>query len=80
MKEKKKKQCYRCKASEMYSVLNLFRKAYGYAVKMYDLLLFLIAKYWSLFPDDTIEPQNLTLNTMSSSDVKILEMQVLFQS
>ena len=66
----KKKQGYRCKASEMYSTSDLFRKAYFYAVKNYDSVAILSAKYGLLLPDDEIEPYNLTLNDMSSEEVK----------
>jgi len=66
----KKKQSYRCKASEMYSASDLFRKAYFYAVKNYDSVAILSAKYGLLFPDDEIEPYNLTLSDMSSEEVK----------
>jgi len=66
----KAKQNCRCKASEMYSASDLFRKAYGYAVKKYDFVVILSAKYGLLLPDDKIEPYNLTLNEMSSNEVK----------
>jgi len=66
----KKKQGYRCKASEMYSTSDLFRKAYFYAVKNYDTVAILSAKYGLLLPDDEVEPYNLTLNDMSSEEVK----------
>jgi len=66
----KKKQNYSCMASEMYSASDLFRKAYAYAVKEYDFVAILSAKYGLLFPDEKIEPYNLTLNDMSSEEVK----------
>jgi len=66
----KKKRSYPCKASEMYSASDLFRKAYAYAAKNYDFVAILSAKYGLLFPDDRIEPYNLTLNDMSSDEVK----------
>lgn len=66
----KKKQNYPCKASEMYSASDLFRKAYGYAVKKYDFVVILSAKYGLLFQNDRIEPYNLTLNDMSSDEAK----------
>jgi len=66
----KRKQNYQCKASEMYWASDLFRKAYAYAVKKYDFVVILSAKYGLLFPDDKIEPYNLTLNDMGSSEVK----------
>jgi hypothetical protein len=66
----KKKQGYRCKASEMYSASDLFRKAYTYAVKHYDFEAILSAKYGLLLPDDEIEPYNLKLNDMTVNKVK----------
>lgn len=54
----------------MYSASDLFRKAYSYAVKNYDFVAILSAKYGLLFPDDKIEPYNLTLNDMSFEEVK----------
>jgi len=66
----KKKQNYPCKAIEMYSASDLFRKAYAYAVKKYDFVAILSAKYGLLFPDDKIEPYDLTLKDMSSKEVK----------
>lgn len=60
----KRKQNYRCKASEMYSASDLFRKAFAYAVKNYDFAAILSAKYGLLFLDDEIEPYDLTLNKM----------------
>jgi len=49
----------------MYQSSDLFRKAYSYATKKYDFVAILSAKYGLLFPDDTIEPYDLTLNDMS---------------
>jgi len=54
----------------MYSASDLFRKAYSYAVKNYDFVAILSAKYGLLFPDDKIEPYELTLNDMSSQQRK----------
>jgi cytoplasmic iron level regulating protein YaaA (DUF328/UPF0246 family) len=54
----------------MYSASNLFRKAYAYATKNYDFVAILSAKYGLLFPDDEIEPYDLTLNTMKSQQRK----------
>lgn len=54
----------------MYSASNLFRKAYAYATKTYDYVAILSAKYGLLFPDDKIEPYDLTLNTMKSQQRK----------
>ena len=66
----KSKQSYPCKASEMYSASDLFRKAYAYTVKKYDFVAILSAKYGLLFLDDEIEPYNLTLNNMTSDEVR----------
>lgn len=66
----KSKKGYPCKASEMYSASDLFKKAYSYAVKNYDFVAILSAKYGLLFPDDEIEPYELTLNDMSSQQRK----------
>jgi methionyl-tRNA formyltransferase len=61
----KSKRSYPCTAKEMYQPSDLFRKAYGYAVKRYDLVAILSAKYGLLLPDEVIEPYDLTLNMMS---------------
>ena len=66
----KTKQDYPCKASEMYQASDLFRKAYSYATKNYDFIAILSAKYGLLFPDDEIEPYDLTLNDMKSEQRK----------
>jgi len=66
----KLKQSYPCKASEMYLTSNLFRKAYSYATKNYDFVAILSAKYGLLFPDDKIEPYDLTLNNMKTQQRK----------
>jgi hypothetical protein len=66
----KKKQNYRCKASEMYSASDLFRKAYAYATKKYDSVAILSTKYGLLLSDEEIEPYDLTLNDTSSPEVK----------
>ena len=66
----KSKKNYPCKASEMYSASDLFRKAYAYAVKNYDFVAILSAKYGLLFPEDEIEPYDLTLNNMKSQQRK----------
>lgn len=66
----KSKQDYPCKASEMYSASDLFRKAYSYATKNYDFVAILSAKYGLLFPDNEIEPYDLTLNDMNSRQIR----------
>lgn len=54
----------------MYQASDLFRKAYSYATKNYDFVAILSAKYGLLFPDDKIEPYDMTLNTMNSQQRK----------
>ena len=66
----KSKRKYPCKASEMYQPSDLFKKAYAYATKNYDFVAILSAKYGLLFPDDMIEPYDLTLNNMKSQQRK----------
>ena len=53
----------------MYSASDLFRKAYKYCTKQYDLVAILSAKYGLLLPNDVIDPYNITLNDMSSEEV-----------
>lgn len=60
----KRKQNYRCQASEMYSASDLFRKAYAYCQKRYDKVAILSAKYGLLFHNDEIEPYDLALKRM----------------
>ena len=64
----KRKQDHRCKASDMYSASDLFRKAYVYCTKKYDNVAILSAKYGLLLPHDEIEPYDLALNDMSSEE------------
>ena len=64
----KTKQNHKCKASEMYSASDLFKKAYAYCTKKYDAVAILSAKYGLLLPHDEIEPYDLTLNDMSSKE------------
>jgi len=66
---KSKRNCS-CKAYEMYSPSTLFKKAYCYATKNYDIVTILSAKYGLLLPDDEIEPYNLTLKTMTKQQRK----------
>lgn len=62
----KKKQNFKCKAAEMYMPSALFKGAYQYAVKTYDIVAILSAKYGLLMPEDEIEPYNVTLKTMNA--------------
>ena len=66
----KKKKDHKCKASEMYSASDLFRKAYAYCTKSYDNVAILSAKYGLLYPFEEIEPYNVTLNNMTVNQVK----------
>ena len=66
---KSKRNCS-CKAYEMYSPSNLFKKAYRYATKNYDIVAILSAKYGLVLPDDEIEPYDLTLKTMTEQQRK----------
>lgn len=75
----KKKKDYPCKASEMYSASDLFRKAYAYCAKKYDNVAILSAKYGLLFPFEEIEPYDVTLNNMGIDEVKKWSDQVLQQ-
>lgn len=64
----KSKQKRPCKACEMYKPSALFRKAYSYAIKNYDRVAILSAKYGLLLPDNKIEPYDLTLKNMSVAE------------
>ena len=54
----------------MYSLSDLFSKTFAYCSKNYDQVVILSAKYGLLFPDDMVEPYDLTLKKMSSAEVK----------
>lgn len=54
----------------MYSASDLFRKAYAFAVKNYNFVAILSAKYGLVFLRDKIEPYDLTLNDMSTRQRK----------
>lgn len=75
----KSKRKYPCKASEMYQASDLFKKAYSYATRNYDFVAILSAKYGLLFPDDEIEPYDLTLNDMKSQQRKAWAENILSQ-
>jgi hypothetical protein len=66
----KKKKDFRCKASEMYSASDLFRKAYAYCTKNHDKVAILSAKHHLLFPFEEIEPYDVTLNNMRVDEVR----------
>jgi cytoplasmic iron level regulating protein YaaA (DUF328/UPF0246 family) len=65
-----KKRTQRSKARDLY-ISALFKKNLQYALKLApDQIFILSAKYGLVGLDDEIEPYNLTLNTMSSSEIK----------
>ena len=64
----KSKKNHRYKAIEMYSPSALFRKASSYAIKKYDRVAILSAKYGLLLPEDEINPYELTLKKMSKKE------------
>jgi hypothetical protein len=51
-------------AKELY-VSDLFLKSYAYAIKNYDKVIILSAKYGVVLPEDIIESYELTLNNFS---------------
>lgn len=61
----KRKKGYKCMARLMYSASPLFRKAYDYARRNYDLVLILSANYGVLRPLKVIDPYDKTLHKMS---------------
>jgi hypothetical protein len=75
----KKKQNYPCKASEMYSASDLFRKPYAYCTKKYDQVAILSAKYGLLLPEDEIEPYDITLKKMNAKERKAWTERVIKQ-
>jgi cytoplasmic iron level regulating protein YaaA (DUF328/UPF0246 family) len=75
----KRKQNYHCKASEMYRPSDLFRKAYAYCKKNYDLVAIFSAKYGLLLPNDPIWPYNVTLNDMNVKERKVWSEKVFKQ-
>jgi cytoplasmic iron level regulating protein YaaA (DUF328/UPF0246 family) len=65
-----KKNEQRSKARDLY-VSTLFKKNLQYALKLApDQIFILSAKYGLVGLDEEIEPYDLTLNTMSSSEIK----------
>jgi len=66
----KSKMNFSCKAYEMYSPSSLFSKACQYAIRNYDRVVILSAKYGLLLPNDEIEPYDLTLKTMKRQQRK----------
>ena len=65
-----KKRRQKSKARELY-ISDLFKKELKYAqVLSPDQIFVLSAKYGLVGMDDEIEPYDLTLNTMSSSEIK----------
>lgn len=67
----KNKKEITCIAEEMYSESTLFKKATTYLkTQNYDKWFILSAKYGLLEPDEQIEPYDVTLNNMSSPEIK----------
>lgn len=59
---------FKCKAVELYSKSNLFKKASSYAHKNYDKWFILSAKYGLLDPEVIVDTYDLSLNSMSKSE------------
>lgn len=76
----KLKADHACKASEMYDVSTLFKKAVKYIEQQgYDHWFVLSAKYGLLQKEDIIEPYDLTLNNMKVIERKKWTNQVIKQ-
>ena len=60
----------------MYEPSALFSKAYRYALKKYDLIGILSAKYGLLLPEEIIEPYDQTLKTMKKNQKQKWAIQV----
>lgn len=74
-----KKLAHKAKAAELYTS-SLFRGNLRFAQKLKaDAIFILSAKYGLLELDAEIEPYNITLNTMSASEVKLWAAKVLQQ-
>jgi hypothetical protein len=74
-----KKRSYKSKAKDLY-LSPLFIKSLKYAYKLKpDTIFILSAKYGLLDLNMEIEPYNLTLNSMSASNVKLWADKVLRQ-
>jgi hypothetical protein len=54
----------------MYLPSNLFRKAFTYAKKHYDIVAILSAKYGFLSLDDPVEPYDESLNDKGVAEIK----------
>lgn len=77
----KKKQICACRAEEMYSVSNLFRKELAYAKTLTNPnnIYILSAKHGLLHLEDIIEPYNQTLNGQSINSIKLWSKMVFEQ-
>lgn len=75
----KSKKSYRCPAREMYQASDLFRKAYRYAIKHYDYVAILSAKYGLLLLDKEIDPYELSLKSMTAEGQRNWSERVLSQ-
>ena len=64
------KRAYRSKAKDLY-ISTLFKKNLAYAQRLnLDAIYILSAKYGLLDLETEIDPYNLTLNTMSASEIR----------
>lgn len=71
------KLSHKARAEELY-ISPLFKYGLAYAKKLQpDKIYILSAKYGLLELDEIIEPYNITLNTMSSTEIKIWSEKVL---
>jgi hypothetical protein len=72
-----KKRSYKCKARDLY-ISTLFKKNLQYALKLRPNQIFILsAKYGLVALDEEIEPYDLTLNTMSTKQIKAWSERVL---
>ena len=66
----KNKKFYECAAAEMYSESTLFKKTLHFCEKSgYSHIFILSAKYGLLSTSKNIQPYDLTLNSMSRSEI-----------
>lgn len=65
-----KKLNHRARAEDLY-VSDLFRKSLAYARQMRPVAVFILSATHGLVrPDDQIDPYDVTLNTMSSAEIR----------
>jgi hypothetical protein len=67
----KKKKNFRCKASEMYSESDLFKKTLSYSKRnFYDIIFIISAKHGLLSLDELIDPYEVSLMEMGKTEKK----------